>query len=158
MIKRAGAYLVLTAVAAIAGFFGGRLAESGQSSPSKQSIPLSIRSKRFEVVDDSGQVAVELTGHELNILDGHGKVRVTLRLGQKDNGVLGFSDAKWEGRAIFGFLGTDTPSETDDDWGLVIRRPGGSDVSILSLRTMENSSRGLLYVAGRNGVHNTFAP
>ena len=125
MIRRLSTYLVLATFATAAGFFGGRLAEFSRTSSSGRPVPSSIRAEKFEVVDDGGRVVAELSGRALNLLDGNGRVRVTLRLEYNDNGVLGFSDAKWEGRATFGFIGTDTPSERDDDWGLVIHNPEG---------------------------------
>jgi hypothetical protein len=155
MIKRLSMYLALSALAIAAGFFGGVLAETRRA-PSSRPVPAYVRAKRFEVVDDGGRVMAELTGRALNLLDGGGRIRATLRL-VDDNGVLGFSDAKWEGRATFGFLGTDTPSQTDDDWGLVIHNPEGQ-MPIVSLTTRDNGWRGWLHLASRKGIRNVAAP
>jgi hypothetical protein len=157
MIKRLSKYLAFSALAIAAGFFGGVLAELSRASSSPRRVPVSVRAKRFEVVDDGGKVVTELTGGALNLFDGAGKIRATLRLGYNDNGVLAFSDRKWDGRATFGFLGTDTPSQTDDDWGLVIHNPEGR-MPIASLTTTDNGWRGWLHVASRKGVRNISAP
>jgi hypothetical protein len=80
-----------------------------------------VRAKKFEVVGSYGRVVATLSERALDIYDSNGKLRATLRLQYNDKGVLAFSDERWEGRALFGFLGTDTPSSTDDDWGISLR-------------------------------------
>jgi hypothetical protein len=150
MIKRLSAYLALSALATGAGYFGSVLAELRRAS-SPQPVPASVRAKSFEVVDSGGRVLAELTGRSLNLMDGDGKVRAYLRLEYNDDGVLGFSDARWEGRATFGFLGTDMPSKGDDDWGLVIHNPEGR-MPIVSLGTTDNGWRGGLQLASKKGI------
>ena len=80
-------------------------------------------------------------------MDDRGRVRATLRLQKNDNGVLGFSDAKWEGRAVFGFLGKDYTSTTgpDENWGLVIHDPERHAL-VASLVTGDYGNRGSLVV------------
>ena len=74
-------------------------------------------------MDQHGRMAAELSDRGLDLLGQDGRVRATLRLAYNDKGVLGFSDAKSEGRVVLGFIGTDTPSDSDDDWGSVIHGP-----------------------------------
>jgi len=68
MIKRLSKYLAFSALAIAAGFFGGVLAELSRASSSPRRVPVSVRAKRFEVVDDGGKVVAELTGGALNLL------------------------------------------------------------------------------------------
>ena len=107
-------------------FAGGLLANLYLPVPTLTAPPEAVvRAKRFQVIDDQGRVTAELSPAGLDLLGQDGRVRATLRLMYNDKGVLAFSDAKWEGRALFGFLGTDTPSMKDDDWGLHLdEQPG----------------------------------
>lgn len=156
MIKRLSLYFVLAALAIAAGFLGGVLAEHRRATSSLLSTPTSVRAKRFEVVDEGGRVVAELTAHALNLLDNSGRIRATLRLEQNDNGELAFSDGKWEGRAVFGFSGSDTPSQSDDDWGVLILNP--QHMPVVSLGTTDTGRRGGLYVASKKGSRNVSAP
>ena len=156
MIKRLSLYFVLAALAVASGFLGGVLAEHRRANSSLRSTPVSVRAGRFEVVDDGGRVVAELTGHALNLLDGSGRIRATLRLEQNDNGELAFSDGKWEARAAFGFRGSDTPSQSDDDWGLVIINP--QHMPVVSLGTTDTGWRGGLSVASKKGFRSVSAP
>jgi hypothetical protein len=109
-------------VCMVAGFIGGMFANH----PDPRQLlrpPEIVRARRFQVTDERGRLAAELTPHGLDLFGQDGRVRATLRLIYNDNGVLGFSDGKWEGRVVFGFIGTDTPSVRDDNWGLLINSP-----------------------------------
>lgn len=50
-----------------------------------------------------------------------GKVRAALQLGWQQRPVLSMSDGKYEGRVLLGSIAADSPSDEDDDWGLVFR-------------------------------------
>ena len=109
------------------------------------------------MIDDRGRVTAELSPAGLDLFGQDGRVRATLRLLYNDKGVLAFSDAKWEGRALFGFLGTDTPSMKDDDWGLQIYGPDRWN-PVASLSAVGNGTRGLLTVASDKGSRVIDAP
>jgi hypothetical protein len=158
MMKRAAAILSLVLICGLAGFAGGLLANFYRSIPTLTGPPEGVvKAKRFQVIDDRGRVAAELSPFGLDLLGQDGRVRATLRLLYNDKGVLAFSDAKWEGRALFGFLGTDTPSMKDDDWGLQIYGPDRWN-PVASLSAVGNGTRGLLSVASEKGNRVIDAP
>lgn len=155
MVKRAVLLLSIVLVSGVSGFLGGYLANS-----SGIPVPVlvdTVIAKRFRVIDHSGRVTAELTEKRLDLYGEDGRVRATLRLAGSDNGILGFSDAKWEGRVIFGFLSTDTPSPQDDDWGLRVFAPD-SRRPVVSLITLDNGKRGALAVTGKAGKRAYLVP
>jgi hypothetical protein len=155
MAKRAVLLLSVVLVSGLSGFLGGYLANSSNT-PVPGAVDTVI-AKRFRVIDHRGRVTAELTEKRLDLYGDDGRVRATLRLEDSDKGILGFSDARWEGRVMFGFLGTDTPSPKDDDWGLQVFAPD-SRRPVVSLLTLDNGKRGALAVTGKAGRRATLVP
>ena len=130
----------------LAGFSGGIVATAYHAAPAPAAaVPEILRTKRVEILNEQGKVAAVLSANSLDLLGRDGRMRATLRLEYNDKGILGFSDDTWEGRAIFGFLGTDTPSPKDDDWGLQIFSHETHD-PVISLFTTENGRRGRFFL------------
>jgi len=113
-----------------------------------------LQAKRFELLDDSGaRVAFwgsDKESHEIvlafaapdgnklaalgvnsarrafmNFNGSDGKRRFTVELADpSEKPSLALSDNTYEGRVTLGFLQTDYPSPSDDDWGLIFSGPG----------------------------------
>jgi hypothetical protein len=149
MLKRTAFVLSLILACGIAGFLGGLLAYLYHPIPPPTTTDSIVTARRFRVMDQHGRVAAELSDRGLDLLGQDGRVRATLRLAYNDKGVLGFSDGKWEGRMLLGFLGTDTPSDSDDDWGLVIHGP---EMGMLAyLATTGQGKAGVLGITNEKG-------
>ena len=84
-------------------------------------------------------------------------MRATLLLSYNDKATLVFSDGRWEGRMLLGFLGMDTPGPEDDDWGLVINRPDNRR-PVITIRTGDNGRLGFLSLGGKDGQRYTAPP
>jgi hypothetical protein len=157
MLKRIAAIVALVLLCGAAGFLGGILAYLQTPVEPPPPIPGTIRAQRFEVTDNGGRVVAELTGSALNLKDAYGRVRATLRLINNDQGILGFSDGRWEGRAVFGFLSSDAPSGQDDDWGLVIYSPDNRS-PVVALGTGGKGRYGSLSLWSKEGTRTISAP
>jgi hypothetical protein len=83
--------------------------------------PPAVRAGAFEAVDEHGRVRARLGQRGLDLLDGSGRVKATLRLqGSGDQGTLGFSDDRYEGVVVLGFQGGDVGPDNEGDWALTI--------------------------------------
>ncbi len=139
--------------ALIAGFVGGWIRTDNV--PVAAAAGKLIQAERIELIDNNGKLLAYLgTGDGqkpilrflnskrneaatlgltqtdspfLNMLGTDSKIRLTLRVeGLGDRPILAMSDNKWEGRVMLGFIQSDVPSTSDDDWGLVFRAPQGN--------------------------------
>ena len=157
MANRAVTVSGLVLLSGVAGFSGGFLACFYHPFPLPAQLSEIIAARRFQVVDHRGRVVADLSQRGLDLIGRDGRVRATLRLESNDKGILGFSDARWEGRAIFGFLGNDAPSDKDDDWGLIIYDPD-TRRDVISLSTHDRGKAGRLLVENRDRAHTFPAP
>jgi hypothetical protein len=157
MLKRFGALLALVLVCTAAGFVGGMFATRNFERLTNWTQAGTAVARNFKVVDEHGKVRAQLTQNGLDLFGNDGRVRATLRLIYNDNGVLGFSVAKWEGRAVFGFIGTDTPSPRDDNWGLLIHSPDMRR-PVIGLETDNGGRQGYLSVWNDKGAQTFGAP
>jgi hypothetical protein len=158
MLKRIVTLLSLMLACGAAGFVGGLVANLDRRMPPPEigmvgvSLPETLRAKRFQVIGEGGRIAAELTPLGLDIFGQDGRVRATLQ-----SAVLGFSDAKWEGRALFGILSADTQSDGADDWGLLIFDPDKRH-PVVQLMTEARGKRGYLGLRSEKGERTVSAP
>ena len=132
--------ILTVAGALIAGFAGGCL--STLITPRHRSARKTLtQSGAFEVVDDLGHIRARLGEHGLDVFDADGRLKATLRLQSNNQGILGFSDGKWEGRAVFGSLIGDTGTSDSGNWGLAIYDPRYHS-PVVGLATDETGTRG----------------
>ncbi|HEY3442150.1 MAG TPA: hypothetical protein VGK29_15425 [Paludibaculum sp.] len=159
MLKRAAAVSSQVLLYGIVGFVGGLLANLYHPT----TVPLSgvrdavIAARQFQVIDQRGRKVANLSESGLSLFGEDGRARATLRLQYNDKGILEFSDSKREGRAVFGMLGTDTPSDKDDNWGLMIQPPEAGS-SVVFLGTEAYGSTGVLIVGNKTGRRTVAVP
>ncbi len=167
--------------AVIAGFIGGLIRTA--SVPIAAAAGKLIQAERIELIDNNGKLLaflgtgdgqapmlrfVNSKGNEavtlglmetgapfLNMLGTDSKIRLTLRVqGSGERPTLAMSDNKWEGRVMLGFIPSDVPSNSDDDWGLIFRGPqGNSAIADLGMIRDALSGRisGTLALLDKNG-------
>lgn len=125
MTKRVIAVFALILACGVAGFVGG-LAVGLDVRVPPPTVGGTILTTRVRVAGGPTGGAVEITAAGIELIGMDGQRRAVLFRSYNDKPYLLLSDGEREGRLILGFIGSDTPSPRDNDFGLIVYGPEGS--------------------------------